>query len=344
FQRNFSAVGDCGLDDCPPVPCHFCLSKEGRGVTSWVVVDHVSKAYNGKKAVDDLSFHIDRGEIFALLGPNGAGKSTLIRMMTGLIQPDAGQIRMNGERVLPFKKEVKKYFSFLPETMSLYPNLTAGETLHFFSRLQRISRNRCDEVLDVVGLLEVKDKKIGGFSKGMRQRLGLAVALLDKAPLLILDEPTSGLDPYWASRFKEIIRRKKRKGTSIFFASHDLYEVESLADRIAILNEGKLYYLGTVDDLKSKHPTEIRIQVRFEIPQDPDGLARELGVATFRRGDWIQLICRRDDKVRILRSLEKGGRTLADIGIHETTLEEIYRAISRGESGGTPGSRSYGGR
>lgn len=185
-------------------------------MTSWVVVDHVSKAYNGKKAVDDLSFHIDRGEIFALLGPNGAGKSTLIRMMTGLIQPDAGQIRMNGERVLPFKKEVKKYFSFLPETMSLYPNLTAGETLHFFSRLQRISRNRCDEVLDVVGLLEFKDKKIGGFSKGMRQRLGLAVALLDKAPLLILDEPTSGLDPYWASRFKEIIRRKKRKGTSIF--------------------------------------------------------------------------------------------------------------------------------
>ncbi|MFS8610611.1 MAG: ABC transporter ATP-binding protein [Planifilum fulgidum] len=301
-------------------------------MTSWVVVDHVSKAYNGKKAVDDLSFHIDRGEIFALLGPNGAGKSTLIRMMTGLIQPDAGQIRMNGERVLPFKKEVKRYFSFLPETMSLYPNLTAGETLHFFSRLQRISRNRCDEVLDVVGLLEVKDKKIGGFSKGMRQRLGLAVALLDKAPLLILDEPTSGLDPYWASRFKEIIRRKKRKGTSIFFASHDLYEVESLADRIAILNEGKLYYLGTVDDLKSKHPTEIRIQVRFEIPQDPDGLARELGVATFRRGDWIQLICRRDDKVRILRSLEKGGRKLADLHIHETTLEEIYRAIS----GGTP--------
>jgi heme ABC exporter ATP-binding subunit CcmA len=297
-------------------------------VTSCVVVEHVSKKYNGKKAVNDLSFEIKRGEIFSLLGPNGAGKSTLIRMMTGLIQPDSGQIRMNGEQVLPFKKEVKRYFSFLPETMSLYPNLTAGETLRFFSRLQRIPRNRCEEVLDVVGLLGFKDKKIGGFSKGMRQRLGLAVALLDEAPLLILDEPTSGLDPYWSSRFKEIIRRKKREGISVLFASHDLYEVESLADRIAILNEGKLYYLGTLDGLKARHPTEIRIRVRFEVPQDPDGLSRELGVAVNRMGDWAELICRREEKVRILRSLEKGGRKLADLHIHETTLEEIYRTIS----------------
>lgn len=313
-------------------------------MTFCVEVEHVSKAYNGKKAVDDLSFQIRRGEIFSLLGPNGAGKSTLIRMMTGLIQPDAGQIRMNGERVLPFKKEVKRYFSFLPETMSLYPNLTAGETLRFFSRLQKTPPAKWDEVLEVVGLSGFKDRKIGGFSKGMRQRLGLAVALLDEAPLLILDEPTSGLDPYWASRFKEIIRQKNREGTSVLFASHDLYEVESLADRIAILNEGKLYYLGSVDDLKSKHPAEIRIRVRFETSQDPAGLSREWGVPVTRKGDWFQLICRRDDKVRILRSLEKGGRTLADIRIHETTLEEIYRANSRGESGGTPGSRSYGGR
>lgn len=304
-------------------------------MTSCVTVEHVSKKYNGKKAVDDLSFEIKRGEIFSLLGPNGAGKSTLIRMMTGLIQPDAGQIRMNGEQVLPFKKEVKKHFSFLPETMSLYPNLTAGETLRFFSRLQRIPSTKCDEVLDIVGLSEFKDKKIGGFSKGMRQRLGLAVALLDDAPLLILDEPTSGLDPYWASRFKEIIRGKNREGTSVLFASHDLYEVESLADRIAILNEGKLYYLGSVDGLKSEHPTEIRIRVRFETPRDPARLSRELGVSVTRKGDWIQLICQRDDKVRILRSLEKGGRKLADIHIHETTLEEIYRAISGGESGGS---------
>ena len=118
----------------------------------------------------------------------------------------------------------------------------------------------------------------------MRQRLGLAVALLDEAPLLILDEPTSGLDPYWASRFKEIIRQKNREGTSVLFASHDLYEVESLADRIAILNEGKLYYLGSVDDLKSKHPAEIRIRVRFETSQDPVGLSGSGGTPSPERG------------------------------------------------------------
>ena len=199
--------------------------------------------------------------------------------------------------------------------------------MRFFSRLQKISRPNGMKYWSC-GLFGVQGSKIGGFSKVMRQRLGLAVALLDKAPLFIFDEHTSGFDTYWESRLKEIIRRKKREGTSVFFASHDLYEVESLADRIAILNEGKLYYLGSVDDLKSKHPAEIRIRVRFETSQDPAGLSREWGVPVTRKGDWFQLICRRDDKVRILRSLEKGGRTLADIRIHETTLEEIYRAIS----------------
>lgn len=291
-----------------------------------VSITNVKKIYGKKEVVKDISLDINQGEIFALLGHNGAGKSTLIKMLTGLIEKSSGQISINGILVAPFQKKAKQQFSYLPEIMALYPHLTAKETLHFFAELQNITEKNEDEVLEIVGLSDYKNQKVGDFSKGMTQRIGFAIALLPKSPLLILDEPTSGLDPFWAIQFKKVMKHLNDEGTTIVFASHILSEVEDLADRVGIMSDGELVALGRIPDLKRDAKDEVKIKVSFHGSQKLSELTSKLNYDIEKQKDSYILSCNYDGKLEALKALQK-FENIKDIEIKEITLEDIYQEI-----------------
>ncbi len=291
-----------------------------------VSITNVKKIYGKKEVVKNISLSINQGEIFALLGHNGAGKSTLIKMLTGLIPKSSGTISINGIDVVPFQKTAKQQFSYLPEIMALYPHLTAKETLHFFAELQNIPEKNEDEVLEIVGLSDYKNQKVGDFSKGMTQRIGFAIALLPKSPLLILDEPTSGLDPFWAIQFKKVIKHLNEEGTTIIFASHILSEVEDLADRVGIMSDGELAALGSIQDLKRNAKDEVRIKVSFNGSQDLVGLTSKLNYPIQVQKDAYILSCSYNEKLKALKALQT-FENVKDIEIKEITLEDIYQEI-----------------
>ena len=291
-----------------------------------VTITNVNKIYGKKEVVKNISIDINQGEIFTLLGHNGAGKSTLIKMLTGLIPKSSGIININGINVAPFQKKAKQQFSYLPEIMSLYPHLTAKETLHFFAELQNISEKNEDEVLEIVGLSDYKNLKVGDFSKGMTQRIGFAIALLPKSPLLILDEPTSGLDPFWAIQFKKVIKHLNEEGTTIIFASHILSEVEDLADRVGIMSDGELVALGSIQELKRNAKDNVKIKISFSEMQDLSILASKLRYPIEAQKGAYSLTCNYEKKIEALKALQM-FENIKDIEIKEITLEDIYQEI-----------------
>ncbi|MCM3667177.1 ABC transporter ATP-binding protein [Mesobacillus subterraneus] len=219
----------------------------------WIRLEGLAKHYSDEKKITDISLTIEKPEIFALCGGNGAGKSTLIKMLTGITKPTSGRIFLDGKEVDPQSFDYKKLFSYMPDEMLLPRQLTGLEVLAFFARLRGISDGKVSEVLQQVGLYDVRKMPIKQYSKGMQQRLSLAQALMPDVPLRILDEPTNGLDPFWVFRFKEIIQEEKRQGRTIFFTTHILSLVEELADRAAFMQEGKMHYCDSVDTLVQKN-------------------------------------------------------------------------------------------
>lgn len=209
----------------------------------------ITKRYHEQKQIGEISFAIKKGEVLALCGGNGAGKSTLIKMLTGILQPTAGMIKVEGKSTNPTSERYKAFFSYMPDDMVFPGQLTGLEIIKFFATLQGIKEGRVDEVLMKVGLYNDRKSLIKHYSKGMQQRLSLAQALLSDAPLLILDEPTNGLDPFWVFRFKEIMKEERESGKTILFSTHILSIVEEIADAAVFLEEGKLLYHEEVDVL-----------------------------------------------------------------------------------------------
>jgi len=292
----------------------------------FVQISNVSKTYGQKDAVKDVSLEIDKGEIFSLLGHNGAGKTTLIKMLVGLVQANRGSLKINGDEIAPFKKEVKEQFSYLPETMSLFPHLSARETLRFFGRLQRIPKEREDEVLSLVGLSDYQNQKVGSFSKGMSQRLGFALSLLPQAPLLILDEPTSGMDPFWAIQCKQIIKQLNQDGATIIFASHVLSEVEEMVDRVCVMNEGEIIALGSVKELKQNASDRVKVKALFDPDISTDELSSKIEHPMSIEKGWHVISCKYEDKLEVMRTVQ-AYEQLKDIEIKEITLEDIYHNL-----------------
>jgi Cu-processing system ATP-binding protein len=217
-----------------------------------IQVKNLTKLYGDFAAVDNVSFEIGEGETFALLGPNGSGKSTTLRCMVGLALPTSGEIRIGGLDVWKDIKQARHSFSYLPQRVSFQESLTAREIMEFYCRLRKIPFARVDELLNSSRFEfdGFADRRVGEFSGGMIQRLGLAVACLPDAPLLILDEPTVSLDPEGAIQFREFLSGLKRQGKTIVFASHMLTDVEQLADRVAIFIGGKLAAVESVRKLR----------------------------------------------------------------------------------------------
>lgn len=204
---------------------------------------NLTKRYDNRTVLNRLNLNIEAGEIFALLGQNGAGKTTTINLFLGFIKPSHGSAFINGLSVSENPEQIKQYIAYIPETVMLYPNLTGLENLQYFSSLAgfNYSNNTLGELLSEAGLQSTAFKqKLSGYSKGMRQKVGIAIALAKKAKVLLLDEPTSGLDPKASNEFSQTIRTLAMNGTAVLMATHDIFRAKEVANRIGIMKEGNL--------------------------------------------------------------------------------------------------------
>ena len=208
-----------------------------------LVADNLTVSRGGRQVLDSVSFSVDKGDVFALLGGNGAGKSTTLLTLLGLVTPTSGEARINGKRVQDNLAEIRRMAAYLPESGNLYPHLTARENLDYFLALAGVARSSSDVelALDKVALAsEARGRRLAGYSKGMRQKVAIALAILRDTPLLLLDEPTSGLDPVAVDEFNALISAMSEEGTTVMMVTHDVYGVCHVARRVGLLRHGKL--------------------------------------------------------------------------------------------------------
>jgi len=308
----------------------------------WVVeTTDLSKFYDGIKAVERLNLRIKEGEIYGLLGPNGAGKTTTILMLLGLTEPTSGKALVYGYNSTTEPLKVKRVTGYLPENVGFYEDLTARETLRYIARLNGIpdkrSSSRIDELLKVVGLHEVADWEVRKFSRGMRQRLGIAAVLVKDPKFVILDEPTSGIDPEGARHILELIRKMSREqNITVLLSSHLLYQVQRICDRVGIVSEGHLVAEGSVDQLGRETAGESRavleVQVEDLKPELLDSIRRIEGVREVSSSaDILSIKCDRDLRREISKVIVDSGTLPLQIRSRDYTLEEIYiRYFQRG--------------
>jgi ABC-type multidrug transport system ATPase subunit len=222
--------------------------------------------YGSREVVRGISFEVAPGEILGFLGPNGAGKSTTIRMLTGALTPAAGSVRLFGREVVRHRRELLTRVGVCFEEKTLYPSLSAEENLRFFARLYGVRHCDTTALLHLVGLESRGRDLVSGYSKGMRQRLMIARALVNDPEVLLLDEPTDGLDPRSAQAVREVIRARVRAGNAVLLTTHDMHEADSLADRVAFLHEGEIVALDTPDNLKLALGERL-VTVRLRTPE-----------------------------------------------------------------------------
>lgn len=228
-----------------------------------LIAENLSKTYGDYKALNNLNLKLNKGEIFALLGQNGAGKSTTINIFLGFVKPTEGVAKINGISVVDHLEETKKYIAYIPETVLLYPNLTGVENLKFFSSLAGFDYDNeaLTNFLSKAGLQsDAHHNRLGGYSKGMRQKVGIAIAIAKKAKVLLLDEPTSGLDPKASNEFSEILKELASEGTTIFMATHDIFRAKEVADRIGIMKRGNLISEINADEISANELEKLYLQ------------------------------------------------------------------------------------
>lgn len=293
-----------------------------------IEVSRVSKRYGEILAVNDVSLAVERGELFGLIGHNGAGKSTLFKMMLGLVPITAGEIRINGRPVQGRDfRDVRRGVGYLPENVVLYDNLTGLETLQFFAGLKGVSHSGCLPALEKVGLKHAASRRVRGYSKGMRQRLGFAQALLGKPALLFLDEPTNGLDPEGIREFYTILHALRAEGVTAVLTSHILAEIQERVDRLAVMKSGHIQAIGTVQSLREEMNLPVRLVIRpkeGELAALLEGLAGQgMDGAEVVNGQVV-LSCPRGEKVALLHLASAFSPRIADFHIREPSLEDVF--------------------
>ncbi len=294
---------------------------------------NLTKKYNSFVAVDRLNLEIQAGEVFGLLGPNGAGKTTTILMLLGLTEPTSGKVTVLGLDPTRYPLSVKSQVGYLPDQVGFYEELTARENLTYIARLNAIPASdlaqRVAAALDRVGLTSVADKRVRTFSRGMRQRLGVADVLIKNPRLIIMDEPTSGLDPEASLEFLEMIRDLKREGITILLSSHLLYQVQAVCDRVGLFNQGKMVLQGTVNQLAEQVLGSV-YRIQLEAEGDSQAILNSLekvdGVSNIQKLSDRQFVMEavRDLRPEAARAVVTAGGRLFRLDVFTQSLEEIY--------------------
>jgi Cu-processing system ATP-binding protein len=297
-----------------------------------IEVRQVAKRYGEVQAVDGVDLTVEAGQVFGLIGHNGAGKSTLFKMMLGLVPTGAGEIRIGGQPVSgPGFRQVRRQIGYLPENVVFYDNLTGLETLAFFARLKRVDRAECGPLLEKVGLAAAADRRVKGYSKGMRQRLGFAQALLGRPQLLFLDEPTTGLDPEGIRDFYRILREMQGEGVTVMLTSHILSEIQERVDQLAIMKTGRIQALGTVQSLREAMALpmwfELQLAAGGESPLRRSLAGLEVGEIRID-GDRAAVHCPRSAKMAVLEALSTLKGYAIDLQIREPSLEDVFLGYS----------------
>jgi len=300
---------------------------------SAIEIDGVTKRFGNLTAVDGLDLQVPEGEIFGFLGPNGAGKSTTINIVLDFVKPTAGNARIFGMDCQSEGKELRSRIGVLPEGYDVYDRLTGYQHLEF-AMDSKGARDDPEALLERVGLDGAGDRKAGGYSKGMAQRLTLAMALVGDPDLLILDEPTTGLDPNGARQIREIIREENDRGTTVFFSSHILGQVESVCDRVGILREGKLVADDSIEGLRSNVAGGETLVV--EGTGFSDDVVARIGeiqgvtsVTERRPGEALAVgIENGVGKTKILGEIEESGAVVDDFSTEEASLEDLFAAYT----------------
>lgn len=302
-----------------------------------ITVEGVSKRYGDQHAVRGVDLALMPGECVAMVGHNGAGKSSLIKLMLGLTTPTEGRIRvLGGDPASAAASSIRRQVGFLPENVAFHPSMTGRETLDFYARLKGVPRHGNAALFERVGLeASAVTRRVGTYSKGMRQRLALAQALLGDPRILFLDEPTTGLDPALRQSFYEIVASLRDAGATVLLCSHALTELEGQADRVVVMSRGRKVADGSLATLRGLARLPVRIRLTLadgEADGDVEGLSRRVGedaVLTRLAGGVVELACANDDKVGLVRRIACDGLAVRDIEIVQPSLDEMYAHFLR---------------
>ncbi|RZI42908.1 ABC transporter ATP-binding protein [Herbaspirillum sp. HC18] len=291
-------------------------------------MSNVTKRFGDVQALDGVSLEVARGEMFGLIGHNGAGKSTLFKLMLGLIPVSGGDIHVHGARTGGHDfRMVRRRIGYLPESFVTYDNLTGLEVLRLFADLKQVPRRECDAMLERVGLGDAAGRRVRGYSKGMRQRLGFAQVLLGNPDLIFLDEPTNGLDAEGIHDFYRILREVQAQGATIVITSHILAEIQERVDRLVILNSGRIAAQGTLAQLRAQMvlPSVIEVSLHPGCGEEVHAaLSRVEGLEWRVEKDVAHISCRAPEKMAVLQILSTLAQSVQDINIHEPTLEDLF--------------------
>ncbi|ESU21594.1 ABC-type multidrug transporter, ATP-binding protein [Flavobacterium cauense R2A-7] len=292
-----------------------------------IEVQNISKNYGEQKALDAVSFSVKKGEIVGFLGPNGAGKSTLMKILTTYITADSGEASVNGHNVAENPKDVQKSVGYLPEHNPLYLDLYVREYLSFNADVYKVAKSRIDEVIALTGLTPESHKKIGELSKGYRQRVGLATALLHNPDVLILDEPTTGLDPNQLVEIRDLIRNIGKDKT-VFLSTHIMQEVEAICDRVIIINNGKIVTDKKLDNLVSDVKEQI-IEVEFDKEISSEILATLPNIKSYQNIQntiWVLTFeTNKDMRPAVFDFAQNNGLRTLQLALKGKNLEQIFR-------------------
>jgi ABC-2 type transport system ATP-binding protein len=309
-----------------------------------IEVNDLQRTFGSQKAVDGLTFRVEPGEVFGLLGPNGAGKTTTVRLLNGLLPPSAGSARVFGFDPVLDGPSIRQRTGVLTETPALYERLSARENLEFFATLQNLSQpdldRRVDDMLSFFELASRASDKVETYSKGMKQRLALARALVHQPPLLFLDEPTSGLDPEAAQQVDDLIADLGRTdGQTVVLATHNLLEAQRLCDRVAIMNHGRILALGSLKDLARKLWPVTWVDIMFHVKPVQDLTAGLMGLRGVIQSvpdmehNTLAVQVENDDVIpNVICHLVEQNASILRVNPRGYTLEDIYFALQAGES------------
>ena len=309
------------------------MNKAGNNVIN---LQAVNKCYGNETVVSDVSLKVQSGECIVLVGHNGAGKTSLMKLMLGLTRPSSGSVEvLGGNPAISAAVAQRKALGYLPESVAFYEAMTGNEVLAFYARLKGASDLECEELLELVGLGKASKRRVGTYSKGMRQRLGLAQAMLGNPQLLFLDEPTTGLDPSLRQHFYQLIDALHKNGATSIISSHALNEVEARASRFVIMKAGIIVACGTLNELYQQAALPVRMKISVT-PGKASDVAERLGSdvnISNVNNQSLSLSCFNGEKMPLIRRITDLGEVVNDMQIMPPRLDEVYSFFM---NGGTP--------